>query len=214
MPDAVAAMPVPPKPAPPSSRPDDAPSHDAARTADERTGPAEADDAALIASVAAGDRMAFRALFGRYHFRVWGFAQRMLGRPDKADEVAVDTLMAVWKGAAGFEGRSRPSSWIFGIAHRTALKAARQRGVERGKVAMDEAAALPDPRAIPVDVRLGHLEVAAALDDLPAEVRAMLVLVYYGGHSVAEVAAITGLPEGTVKSRMHAARRTLKERLA
>lgn len=176
-------------------------------------GTEEASDVDLLGRVAAGDRAAFRALHDRYHGPVHGFASRILGTPERADEVAQDAMLAVWHGAARFEGRSKASTWIFGIAYRIALKARRRRGVERGAVEADAAAKLADEATPAPDAAFLHGQVRGALGELPIELRAVVVLTYYYGRSVTEVAEMIGVPPGTVKSRMHAARRRLRERL-
>ena len=170
-------------------------------------------DEAVLRRVAAGDRAAFDLFHARFHGPVRGFAERITGAGDRADEVASDTMLAVWNGAAGFEGRSRVSTWVFGIAYRIALKSRHRDRRERSHVAIDEAAALPDPAAVPAEVALDRGKVAAALRALPLELRAVMELTYFYGHTVADVAAVIGCPPGTVKSRMHAARRTLREAL-
>ncbi|MGF1551447.1 MAG: RNA polymerase sigma factor [Paracoccaceae bacterium] len=171
-------------------------------------------DAALLDGVAGGDAAAFRTLFERYYPAVHGFAARITGTPETADEVANDTMMAIWTGAERFRGGSKVSTWIFGIAYRTAHKALRRKGVERGRVAVDEAYDLADETALPGETAVYHREVAGALAALPTELRTMMQLTYYYGYSVAEVAEVSGCPPGTVKSRMHEARRRLKEVLA
>jgi RNA polymerase sigma-70 factor (ECF subfamily) len=173
-------------------------------------GTEEASDADLLGRVAAGDRTAFRALHARYQGPVHGFASRILGAPDRSDEVANDVMLAVWRGAARFEGRSKPSTWIFGIAYRIALKARRRRGRE----VVAEAMAEPVDETTPApDTALFHGQVRGALAELPIELRAVMVLTYYYGRSVTEVAELIGVPPGTVKSRMHTARRRLRGRL-
>lgn len=172
------------------------------------------DDAALLDGVARADRAAFRALFDRYHAPVHRFAYRLTGGADRADEVANDTLMAVWNGAAGFEGRAKPSTWIFGIAYRLAHKSLRRKGVERGSVDIEAAAEIVDESVTAPDEAAYHKEVGAAIGTLPTDLKAVLELTYFNGHSLNEVAEIVGCPLGTVKSRMHEARKRLKEKLA
>ena len=89
-------------------------------------------DAVLLERVAAKDRGAFQELYQRYYQRLFGFIFKLTRRPEVVEEALNDTLLAVWKGAGSFGGRSRPSTWILGIAHRQALKAlSRVRRAER-----------------------------------------------------------------------------------
>lgn len=173
----------------------------------------EASDADLLEGVAGDDRAAFRQLHARYHGPVHGFAMRIVDAPDRAEEVANDTMLAIWRGAERFEGRSKVSTWIFGIAYRTAIRTLRRKGVERREVGADAAAEIADESTPTPDAALHHAEVRAALAELPGELRTVVRLTYYEGHSVTEVAELTGVSPGTVKSRMHRARRRLKERL-
>ncbi|MEL6210395.1 MAG: sigma factor, partial [Pseudomonadota bacterium] len=82
-------------------------------------------DAALLQRVAAGEMAAFRRVHARFHGKVYGFAMRLLQRPDLADEVASDTMMVVWQKAANFRGEAKPETWILGITYRLSLKAMR-----------------------------------------------------------------------------------------
>ena len=75
-------------------------------------------DARLLQAVAEGNRGAFEALYRRYHPRLLGFAHRWIEQRDQAEEVVQEVMFAVWKDAASFQGRSRVSTWIFGITYR------------------------------------------------------------------------------------------------
>ena len=85
------------------------------------------DERALLARVADHDREAFTKLFQLYAGRIYRYALVMLGDREAAEEVAQETMRAVWNGARSFRGRSRPSSWILGIACNKALDGLRQR---------------------------------------------------------------------------------------
>lgn len=173
----------------------------------------DARDRALLGRVAAGDVAAFRALHARYRRPVLGFARRMVRSDDAAEQVAGDTMLAVWRGADRFEGRSKVSTWVFGIAFRTATKAVRGAGRHPSHAGLDDAVEVPDAGVPSAEMRLDALRLREAMDRLPPEMRAVMILTYLYGHSVGEVAAIAGVPPGTIKSRMHAARARLKEAL-
>jgi len=170
-------------------------------------------DALLLERVAAKDRGAFQELYQRYYQRLFGFIFKVTRRPEVVEEALNDTLLAVWKGAGSFAGRSRPSTWILGIAHRQALKSlSRVRRAER------------DPETMPEDGPEGPESLAArrelastlgrALAQLPPEQRAVVELTYYEGCSYSEISAIVGCPVNTVKTRMFHARRKLRVLLA
>lgn len=170
-------------------------------------------DTLLLERVAAKDRGAFQELYQRYYQRLFGFIFKLTRRPEVVEEALNDTLLAVWKGAASFAGRSRPSTWILGIAHRQALKAlSRQRRAER------DPEALPDEPADGPESLAARRELAStlgrALAQLPAEQRAVVELTYYHGCSYAEISSIVGCPVNTVKTRMFHARRRLRGLLA
>ena len=174
-------------------------------------------DAELIARVADQDRSAFEELFHRYYRRLFAFVHRLVRRSDLVDEAVSDTLFVVWRQAGEFDGRSRVSSWIFGIAYRRALKTldrdVRRRRGERDLADVAEAvdpAPGPDSRAA---AREATGELARALAELPAEQRAVVELTFVAGCSYAEIATILDCPVNTVKTRMFHARRRLRARL-
>ena len=84
---------------------------------------------------------AFEVLYRRYYRRLFGFLARWIEQPDVIEEVLDDVMFTVWTDAAKFEGRSRPSTWIFGIAHHQAHARLRRR---REETSLDEA---PEPFA-------------------------------------------------------------------
>ena len=170
----------------------------------------QVDDAELLRRVGQRDRAAFHQLYMDYFGRLGRFLTRVTRRPEVIEEVINDTMLAVWNQAAGFRGDSRPSTWIFGIAYRVALKA-----VQRGAQPLHGP---PDPG---LDMDAGELEGLlgrAELDDwlqrglgcLSAEHRLAVELAYFMGMSCDEIAAITGCPAGTVKTRIFHARLHLK----
>jgi len=125
-----------------------------------------------------------------------------------------DVMLAVWKGAASFDGRSRPSTWIFGIAYHKALKALARRPEEQE----DEDGERPEPVDAEEPEQLAaRRELAGvlgrALGALPPEQRAVVELTYYYGLAYQEIAEIVGCPVNTVKTRMFHARRRLRELL-
>ena len=91
------------------------------------------DEAVLLARIAAGDREAFAALYRRYRRPLAAYLARVTGRLEEVDELVDDTLLVVWNRAASFAGRSRPSTWIFGIAYRKALKSLERRSRRAGR---------------------------------------------------------------------------------
>ena len=172
------------------------------------------DEVSLIDQVSSGDIAAFETLWRSYYPRLKRFAEQITRRPHLVEEIVNDTMLVVWFKANTFNLRSKVSTWIIGIALRKSLKA-----LERA----DDAIAFdPDAVASPAEsgpegqllrqelrTRLIH-----ALASLSPEHRAVIELTFFEGRTYREIAAITGCPVNTVKTRMFYARRALKASLA
>lgn len=174
-------------------------------------------DLELIERIAARDRAAFELLFQRYYRRLFGFVYRISRRPELVEEVVSDVLFAVWSDAARFDGRSRLSSWILGIAYHKALKAIaldgrRRRGEEPVSAADREPDRTPGPDSL-MAAREASSLLGRALARLSAEQRAVVELTYFEGLSYPEIATLLDCPTNTVKTRMFHARRKLRETL-
>ncbi|CAB3725430.1 RNA polymerase sigma factor [Paraburkholderia rhynchosiae] len=167
-------------------------------------------DRPFLERVAAGDASALAHLYRVYHRRLARFLTRLTWKSEVIDEIINDTFLVVWKRAGDFRGEASVSTWIIGIAYRSALRALRdQRRSEFEPLDVDHA----DTRAeYWHDHELSDL-LAKALDLLPVEQRLVMALAYVLGHSVGEIADITGCPVTTVKARMHRARCKLRETL-
>lgn len=173
------------------------------------------DELALLRRVAAKDRRAFEALYNLYYRRLFGYLLKLTRRADLVEEVLNDVMLAIWKGAASFDGRSRPSTWIFGIAYHKALKALARRPQEPAADAEDgrpEPVDAEEPERLAVRRELAGM-LGRAIGALSPEQRAVVELTYYYGMAYQEIAEIVGCPVNTVKTRMFHARRRLKEML-
>jgi RNA polymerase sigma-70 factor (ECF subfamily) len=169
-------------------------------------------DAVLIARIANGDRLAMQVLFARHHVSVYRFVLRLIRNAATAEDLISEVFLDIWRQAGKFEGRSSVSTWMLSIARFKALSTLRRREDE----ALDEKTAgqIEDQTDDP-EVVLAKKDKAAvlrlALNKLSIEHREVMDLVYYHEKSVAEVAAIVGIPEATVKTRMFYARKRLSE---
>ena len=166
-----------------------------------------ASDRELVSRVAQGDGEAFRTLYDRFADRVLRYAFTILRNRHLAEEVTQETMVAVWKGAGRFAGRSKVSTWLFGIARNRSYDLVRKE--ERGK-------RLPDTPMISPDPAKGILlqqKVVEAMETLPNDQREVVFLTFYEGLSYAEIARILDIPQGTVKSRMFHAKRKMAEAL-
>jgi len=167
-------------------------------------------DSDLLAAVAAGSRPALERLYHGYHRRLARFLSRFTSRYENVEEIINDTFMVVWQSAKDFRSASQVSTWIFGIAYRTALKSLRRQKNHAAALSLDESPELiVDPEA---DAEVQDW-VTHGLNCLTVEHRLTLELAYRMGHSLEEIAAITDTPVGTVKARMFHARRKLREYL-
>lgn len=171
-------------------------------------------DAALIAKVAAGNRLAMQVLFARHHARVYRFILRLLGSEPAAEDLTSEVFLDVWRQAHRFEARSSVTTWLLAIARYKALAELRR----RPELGCEEAAAqasdpADDPEASFAIKHRGEI-VRDCLGRLSRRHREVIDLVYYHGKSVQEAAAILGIPGNTVKTRMFHARKNLSELLA
>jgi RNA polymerase sigma-70 factor (ECF subfamily) len=169
----------------------------------------DARDRTLIASIARRDQTALRELHGRYHRRITEFARTFTYRSDVLEEVANDTLWAVWRYASRFKGSSKVSTWIMGITRNLSLKAIRK--ITRCGCNWSDA---PEQQAYEPSLQselTGWVD--EALAQLPSEQRTVLEMFYRLGQSCEEIAQVLNCPINTVKSRMFHGRRKLRELL-
>lgn len=172
----------------------------------------DSEDCALLAGIARGEMQSFERLYRRYYGRVFGFAGRITQRMDTAEEVVNDTMLTVWRKAESFAGRSRVSTWIFGIAYRKALRARSRTRPAHEELELEEVA---DPvQSERLEAIFSRDQLAQALNRLPPEQRAVVELTYVHGYKYTEIAEIADCPVGTVKTRMRHAREKLRNMLA
>ena len=172
-------------------------------------------DLDLIRAVATGDQQAFVRFYDRYRRKIAGFVSRLTWRTDVVEETVNDTMVAVWQGAGGFRGGSRVSTWVMGIAYRTALKRLRHVARRPEEELTDRSTppiATEQPDAAVARAQ-GSARIRVALGKLSPEHRAVVELTFYDDYSYQEIAVIVGCPENTVKTRMFHARRRLKRLL-
>jgi len=171
--------------------------------------PAAEPDRVLLAAVAGGDEAGLRGLVDRHGSGLLAYLTGLVGDPPLAEEVLQDTLLAVWRGAAGFVGGSTVRTWLFAVARRRAVDALRRRS--SGPAIDDDGllAQQPDPAAGPERQLLARADldrVAAAIGRLRPAHREVLALACVHELSSPEIGAVLGVPVGTVKSRLRLAR--------
>ena len=165
-------------------------------------------DEGLLAAVASRDKAAFRLLYERHAERVFRFAMSIVRQAHLAEEVMQETMIVVWKKARTFRGDSKVSTWILGIARNLAFNLLRKE--KRGDRLPEEKL----PESNPAKQIEMAVHVDRALQTLPDHHREVMHLVFYEDMSLREAAEVLGIPEGTVKSRMHHARKALAKELA
>ena len=167
-------------------------------------------DQALLRDAARGDDRAVRELYRGHVERVHRCVARILGPSDPdVEDVIQQTFLAALDGADRFDGRSKVSTWIVGIATRRALDAARARHRRRRWGAITEWVGLGRPASAP-DARHDALsEAEAALASLHPDQRTVFVLKEVEGYTFQEISDMTGIGISTLHARLKAARRRI-----
>ena len=173
--------------------------------------PQQASDAQVIGRIASGDRNALAELHARYQRPLFRYLCQLTPDRGLAEEILQDTLVAAWRGAAGYEGRASVHAWLLGIARRQAHNSLRRRGLAvADPESLDD---LVDSGPAPEDrlvARAGREELARAISTLAPIHREILALSFVQGLSYGEIARVLDVPEGTVKSRLSNAKRALR----
>ncbi|HET6816466.1 MAG TPA: sigma-70 family RNA polymerase sigma factor [Mycobacteriales bacterium] len=180
--------------------------------------PAALEDAVLLQRVGTGDESAIETLYERYGGACYRLARRIIDDAQLAEDVVQQVFLALWQGTGYDPRRGAVSTWLLSMTHHKAVDSVRREGNRRRRIASDQAllekaAAGPGPDD-EAWARWRAERTREALRTLPAEQREVLLLAYYGGYTQREIADMTGLPLGTVKSRTLGAMRRMRDRLA
>jgi RNA polymerase sigma-70 factor, ECF subfamily len=155
-------------------------------------------------------RDAFELLLARYQHKIFRLSWSMLGDQGAAEEMAQDVFLQIWRVLAGYRGEASLSTWIYAITRNRCL-------TQRKKLRERSAASLEEPGVLrAAEAKLSgaarpsnERDVVALLAQLPPQYRQALTLFYWEEKSYEEVAALLGLPVGTVKTYLHRARKQL-----
>lgn len=165
-----------------------------------------------IAAAAAGRHLAFEVIVREYDERLRAFSYGLLRDSDAMDDVLQDVYLKAYRALPSFRGESRLSTWLLRIAYTTAMSHLRSSPREERIDACSE-----DESGVSLETLVEQVETAEhlrqALAELPAELRACILLVHREGLSYQEVATILGIAPGTVGWRLNAARRQLSRAL-
>jgi RNA polymerase sigma-70 factor (ECF subfamily) len=154
--------------------------------------------------VARGDAAAFDVVYEQIASSVFGVVKRVIRDPAQSEEVTQDVLLDIWQDASKFDaGRGSALAWVMMLAHRRAVdrvrsvqkEAERERRVATADIPYDEVAEA-------VESSLERERVWRCLGSLTELQRESVTLAYYGGYTYGQVAALLGVPTGTVKTRM------------
>lgn len=162
----------------------------------------------LVTLVQAGDRRAAERLVARWQPRLVRTARRLLGNDEQAMDAVQETWSAVFQGWLRLSDPARFPGWVFGILHRKCVDRIRDESRQRRNAVVE---------AEPVAALSGSedsVAISQALHGLSHEHRTAAILFFGEGLSLSEIAAATGVPVGTAKSRIFHARRRLQAALS
>jgi RNA polymerase sigma-70 factor, ECF subfamily len=173
-------------------------------------------EARLVAQALAGSESAFEQIVRRYQRPVLGLIARITGDRALAEDLAQESFLKAYRNLAAFDTKRRLSSWLFRIAHNTAIDCLRRTrtrtlgletpAAEAGDAALDPPApAAPDP----VEQQALGDALERALAGVRTEYRVAIALRYEEGLSFDEIAHVMGIPEATARSHVHRARKEL-----
>jgi RNA polymerase sigma factor (sigma-70 family) len=179
------------------------------------------DDAALLSRVAVADSDALAALYQRHGTACYRLARHVTASDDLAQDAVQEAFIGMWKSPASYQaGRGSVRTWLLGLTHHKAVDSVRRetaqqrrQSVHAARQALDPPPLAADPAAAAWD-SIRAAKVRAALTELPEAQKQALALAYFGGYTQSQIADMTGVPLGTVKTRTFSAMRRLRLRLA
>ena len=167
-------------------------------------------DRLVVARARRGDHRAFAQIVDHYDHRLRGLAYRLLGDRDRMDDVLQEAYVKAFRSLPRFKGESALGTWLYRIVYNACIDDLRSRkdtvSLDDRPGGVDTADSAPDP----ADVAVGRRDLAAALDTLPPDQRAAVMLVDAYGLDYAEAADVLGVAAGTIGSRLSRARTSLR----
>jgi len=164
-----------------------------------------------VVQALAGSQSAFEQIVARYQRPVISLIARMTGDRAQAEDLAQEAFVKAFRNLAAFDTTRRLSSWLFRIAHNTAIDAMRRSNP--AAVSIETPGPQHEPAAPqgqdPVERRELGRALEAALSQLRSDQRAAIVLRYENGLSFSEIGTVLGVPEVTARSHVHRARKEL-----
>lgn len=174
------------------------------------------DEQALVKQAQQGDTAAFAALVTMHATLVYNLAFRTLNNAQEAEDVAQEAFVRAWQGLPRFRANSRFSTWLYRIVTNLCYNRLPRLKIELMALDTETAVTLPDTHPN-IEAKLLSAEMKTtlhnAIDNLPESYRLLITLRHLQEMSYAEIATVTELPLGTVKTGIFRARRLLRERL-
>lgn len=164
-------------------------------------------DEELIAAMTRGDKTALETLYRRHAGWIAGRLAKATSSRDLAEEALQDAFVAAWRKPASFRGEGDVGAWLWAIARRRLSSLARKRIDVPSPLADDAALDSADRQAL-ANVEAGRIR--EAVSGLPDDQREVVERVVFRGQPLVDVARCLGVPEGTLKSRLHRARRRIR----
>lgn len=179
------------------------------------------DDTGLVERVAKADPDALAVLYQRHGAACYQMAQRITANQALAEDAVQEAFTGFWRDPAAYApGQGTVRGWLLGLVHHKAVDLVRRETAQQRRQNAHAAAQALDPPASTADpaveawAGIRAEKVRAALAQLPEPQRHALALAYFGGYTQREIAQLTGVPLGTVKTRIFAAMRRLQQQLA
>lgn len=167
-------------------------------------------DAELLAQVGRGDKIAMKALYDRHQAGLYRFIRSRIGDAFEAADVMQEAFLEVWRGSDRYQGNASVKTWIYGIARNKAVDRVRRGARVTLTDTPDET--LPDdgPSALEVIEAASDAErLRVCLEKLAPAQKSAVRLAFYEDLSYPEVAEVEGVPVGTIKTRIHHAKKLL-----
>lgn len=174
---------------------------------------ANAPDYLPIQQARTGSPAAWDAIFSRYQLPLYAYVCELVRDPEASLDIVQETFINAARHIGALREDAKFSSWLFGIAHQKCIQ--RWRSLARDETLLAEVAVAPpsgvidDPAGLLIR-KEQEAEFMNLLNSLPPPQRSVLLLHFIEGFSIEEIAAITGAQPGTVKSRMHYAKKALR----
>ena len=173
------------------------------------------DDIALLERIGNGDEEAMSKLYTAYESKLYTFALKKLNDSQAAADIVHEVMIAVWKSANNFQGRSKVKSWLFGIAHNKIVDHIRKDSrYDSEEFDEDLSDIETQTNEDLVEAAQNRDFLAYCLKKLSEFHRQVIHLAFFEDLGYGEIAEITGTPEGTIKTRVFHAKQLLKKCLA